>query len=272
LVPEKISVENMVTGRVEVLTVNRTRYGLDSYVPDDPESSSLIGLVWMNDATVRLVDKLGNEFQFDGLGRTTQMIIGDGYHIDYKYDRERIDATTFDKAPYQLNIDGSDREEIAGGKVKVPARLILSDERNVSQEIFTLDKRPSHRFARWLPQSGAASNYQFMVLMTDGSFRVEARDGNELVFDPGGRFRGITVPVLRALRQDDQRIELDYEYHNGQFRVRQARVMKEGLSASLYSIGYGYAPDGRLASVTGPDGTLNDIRYNANGVSMTARR
>ena len=262
----------MVTGRVEVLTFNRTRYGLDSYVPDDPDSSSLIGLVWMNDATVRLVDNLGNEFQFDGLGRTTQLIIGDGYHIDYKYDREHIDAKAFDDAPYQLKVDGSEQEGILGGKVKVPSRFVLSDHRSGSQEIFTFDKRPSHRFTGWLPQSGTASNYKFMALMTDGSLRVEDRDGDDLEFDPAGRFRGISLPVLRALRQDDRRVELDYEYHNGRFRVRQARVMKEGLSASLYSIGYSYAPDGRLASVTGPDGTQNDIQYDANGVSMNARK
>jgi ankyrin repeat protein len=108
-----------------------------------------------------------------------------------------------------------------------------------------------------------------VALLSNGSFSVEERDGNEIHFEHDGKFDNVTVPVLRGLRQGEERIEFEYEYREGQFRVRHAKVMQEGLSSPPYSIRYDYAPDGRLATITGPDGRVSEIHYTGSTTSIT---
>lgn len=269
-VPEKMRVENLITGQAEILTFNRTKYAIEAYVPDDA-ASTLLFMVWMSNGTVRLVDKLGNEFQFDGRGRTREMIISDDYKLEYLYDTETAGDSAFDKVPYELHQEGAARADLLGGRVSAPARFTLTDLRDGTKESFTVDRKPSQQLVGWAPDLGSKSKFQFMGLMNDGSFSVEDKDGNEIRFKGDGKFDNVTVPVLRGLRQGDERIEFNYEYRAGQFRIREARVMREGLSASLYSIRYDYGPDERLASVTGPDGKVSEIHYAGASVSLSAK-
>lgn len=259
--PESMRVENLITGKAEVLSFNRTRYETEAYVPDNAEASTLLFMSRTTDGTVRLVDKLGNEFFFDDQGRIRQVVISDDYKLDYLYDTEKAGVAAFGRVPYELHAEGAALADSPGGRIGPPARFTLTDLRDSSTEGFTIDRPTLPQRVSWAPDLGSKSKFHFVALLNDGSFTVEDREGGEIHFKRDGKFDNITVPVLRGLRQGGERIVFDYEYRGGQFRVRQAKVMKEGLSASLYSIRYEYGPDGRLAGIAGPDGNVSEIHY-----------
>jgi YD repeat-containing protein len=76
---------------------------------------------------------------------------------------------------------------------------------------------------------------------------------------------------VRGLSQGDHEIKFDYEFNEGRFRIREARVMRKGLTATLYAVKYEYGQDGRLAKVTTPTGQQVSITYDQEKVVVAAR-
>ena len=99
-IPERMVVENLLTGWEEVLTFSEDHYSIAGYVPDRLETSNLVGLFLLSDASFRLADKLGNEFQFDQDGRMTELILPTGqetdpFHVQYTYGMSEATASDF---------------------------------------------------------------------------------------------------------------------------------------------------------------------------------
>ena len=268
-VPERMRVEDLMTGRSEILTFSTSRYALECYVSSEPEASPWIAIVWMSNGSLRLLDKLGNEFQFDQSGRMTHMLISKDYTVEYLYDRERLDRGAFDQSPYRLRVDGDEMEEVAN--VMAPSHFVLVDEHSGSEETFVFDRDSSRNMAGWVPENGEASRYVFLVLMSDASFLLEDHRGGQVRFDGAGAFDYMSQPVVRALRQGDQRIEFEYEGRLNDFRIKPARVVQVGATSASYSVRYDYGYDGRLASVSASDGTKREINYEGPGTWITAQ-
>lgn len=57
----------------------------------------------------------------------------------------------------------------------------------------------------------------------------------------------------------------------GEFQISTARVLTEGVAASLYSVVYYYGEDGRLAKIKKSTGEEIWIRYDEGRVSVAAR-
>jgi hypothetical protein len=85
IIPEKMALENLLTGAREVLTFSTDRYTAAGWVPERLAHSQVIGLFLMSDASFRLADKLGNEFWFDGDGDLTDLVFGEGRRMRIKY-------------------------------------------------------------------------------------------------------------------------------------------------------------------------------------------
>ena len=73
----------------------------------------------MADASFRLIDKLGNNFCFDGAGYITDMVFSEKHHVHYCYLDSVTDA--FDKAPYRVDVDGDERTQFTN--LSIPRKM-----------------------------------------------------------------------------------------------------------------------------------------------------
>jgi hypothetical protein len=115
------------------------------------------------------------------------------------------------------------------------------------------------------------SRYMILAVMSDASFVLHDKQENQIAFDPAGGFDQITASVMKGLSQGDHEIKLDYEFNAGQFRIREARVMRKGLTTTVYAAKYEYGQDGRLSKVILPTGQEVAITYDQERVMVAGR-
>ncbi|HUU43089.1 MAG TPA: hypothetical protein VMX57_04880, partial [Planctomycetota bacterium] len=173
VIPEKMVLHHLVTGDREVLSFSTDRYAIAGYVPDRLESSQVIGLFVMSDGSFRLADKLGNEFRFDAAGHLTDTSLASGRRVHLEYARGFM--KTFERAPCRLVPAGPERQSFLN--VLVPARMKVRDLEDGSEEVLVFSSKRSA--AGYEPENPTVSRFSFLALMTDGSFRLIDRKGNE---------------------------------------------------------------------------------------------
>lgn len=267
VIPDQMTVRNIVTGRDETLTFSETRYSIVGYVPADLTTSSLIGLFLLSDGSMRLADKLGNEYQFDPAGRMTEVAISDSHRTIYEYGRQEASRDAYESAPYRLEPIGDERELVLNAVL--PRRLRLVDGSDAVQQVFVLNLNTASKLVGYTPES-AREDGVFLSLLSDGSFVLDRNNGETIAFFPDGSFSRRTVEVITGIRQSTHQVKLDYEFALGEFRIREARVLQEGLTATLYTVKYGYGEDGRLARVTTPTGETIQISQRDAGPGQQA--
>ena len=269
MIPERMAVENLLSGRKEILTFNKERYNLSGYVPDNAEQSGIIGLFWLTDRSLRLADKVGSEFQFDPTGRLTDMILTGNYIVSYKYGYEAVEAKAFQQPPFRVEAVGTERESVLN--VTLPKQMRFLDSRGRLLETFVFDRDNKYGVIGYSPLSGKNSKYRFLSFLTDGSFKLEEQQGRQLNFDQAGRFETLQEPVVKSLSQGDYEIFFDYQYQGNRFRIGTVRVMQKGASAPLYASYYSYGNDGRLSKVKRPSGNEITIKYQNDAVMLASQ-
>ncbi len=269
MIPERMAVENLLSGRKEILTFNEERYSISGYVPDNAEQSGIIGLFWLTDRSLRLADKVGSEFQFDPTGRLTDMILTDNYIVSYEYCYEVVEAKTFQRPPFRVEAVGTERESVLN--VTLPKYMRLLDSRGRLCETFVFDRDNEYDVIGYSPLSGKSSKYTILSLLTDGSFKLEEQQGRQFYFDQAGQFEKFQEPVVKSLSQGDYKVFFDYQYQEDKFRIGTVRVTQEGVIAPLYAAYYSYSNDGRLSSVKRPSGNEITIKYENDSVMLASQ-
>jgi len=246
MVPRRMVVMNELTGENESLEFSTNRYSVAGYVPLSTNSSKWVGLFILTDASFRLVDKVGSEFSFDTAGSLTDMVWSDDHHIHLDYLGK--EAVAFKKMPYLL-------EEMEGNKVKfrgheIAGRISIVNLVSKASESFKFD--PNGELVGYVPETGTKSAYRFCSLMTDGSFRLEDKLGNEVHFTEGGVFDHFVVgqkqDIVKAVSSGGHKVEFDYALGGGgQLLVAGARL--KGDEGQQYAMNYKYDSDDRLCEV-----------------------
>lgn len=252
IIPEQMAVVNLLTGEEEVLTFSTDQYTIAGYVPEELESSQVVGLFILSDASYRLADKLGNEFWFDQAGYLTNMILSDDHHYQFEY----VDGFTesFDNPPYQIQPIGDEQVEFLN--VVIPKEMEVVDLLNAVGETLTFSDEGE--FAGYKPQDEQESRFEILALMSDASFRLLDKGGNEIAFDPAGGFDGMApsskYPMVSAISQGKHRVDFTYSVDPlGTIRIASAQLLEEkGLTEVAHIVHYQYDDEGRLCRVIGP--------------------
>jgi len=246
-VPQKMLLQNLVSGDEEVLTFSTDRYSLAGYVPDKLASSQAIGLFLMSDASYRLADKLGNEFWFDAAGYLTDMRFSEEQqvHLDY------LDQGTaaLDDPPY--HVQPADGERITFLNARIPRRMKIIDNATGTAEVLAFSDQG--RIAGYVPEDKSKSRFQFLALMSDGSYRLLDKVDNEVNLSPAGDFVGM-IPsarhrMVKSLLDGNQRVQFTY-FLDGSGRIQVASAeLRDSTDTRAHAVRYEYDEENRLARV-----------------------
>lgn len=269
IISEKIVVKNLLTGRKEVLAFSKDRYSIAGYVPDDLENSSFIGLFLLSDASFRLADKLGNEFQFNQGGHLTEMVFSKEYHVKLEYGYAESKKEGFNALPYRIEPVTDKYEEFLN--IRLPKNMRVVDVINGKEEVFVFNNKNKYKIAGYTPLNENNSKYKILAIMTDGSYDLIDKQGNEVSFDPAGRLNRIRARVIKGLSQGNYKIKFDYEFNNGGPGIKEAHVLKGDQSTALYAMKYEYDNDGRLSKVLTPAGKDMEIKYDEQRVIVAMK-
>ena len=250
-IPEKMAVENLITGEQEVLTFSEDRYTNAGYVPEKIEKSQVVGLFLMTDVSYRLADKLGNQFWFDPSGYLTDMIFSEQQRVHVDYLGEFTDS--FDQPPYHVQPAGKERVKFLN--VRVPKKIEIVDlVRGGSEELVFSDKGEC---AGYVPEDEGKSRYKILALMSNGSYQLVDKEKNEVKFSPTGDFEGMIVhssyPIVKSVSQGGHKVGFTYTTDkSGKVFIAHAYLSENKDEAKpLYMIGYKYDDEGRLYRTKG---------------------
>jgi len=261
ILPKRMALENLLTGEHEVLTFSAKRYSIAGYAPDTLKASQVVGLFLMSDASYRLADKLGNEFAFDPAGYLTDMTFSEDHQFRFEYLKGFTDA--FEQIPYK--IQPVNDEQVAFLNVRLPKYMEIVDLINGTKETLTFSD--SGRIAGYLPQNLEKSRYQILALMSNRSFRLLDKEGNEIAFDAGGDFERMAVSskrrMINSISQGQYVVNFKYAIDNaGSIRIASAYLSKKGEEGAkpTYAVHYNYDNEGRLCQIIGPGSQLAGVR------------
>ena len=269
LIPEKMVVKNLLTTREEVLVFSTDRYSIAGYVPDNLETSNIIGLFLLSDASYRLADKLGNEFQFDQSGHLTDMFFSEKHHLHFDYGSIKAGKDSFPQVPYRIRPAGEQYVQFLN--TLIPEKMKVTNLINGNREtlIFSSDR---YALAGYVPEDEEQSKVKILALLSDGSFQLSDKRGIEVSFDPGGQFNGMSARVIKSISQGSHKVELSYEFQGETGpRVTKAKVLEKGKEDTLYAVEYKYGQDGRLCKVISPIGHEIGIKYDEERVIVGRR-
>ncbi len=253
ILPKTIALVDRMSGKQEILTFNPDRFSVAAYVPSDIKESQVVCILFLSDGSFRLLDKIENEFQFNGAGYLTDMIFSDLHQIHFEYQREF--AAQLENPPYK--IERASSEWVRFRSVRLPERLRVKNlEGEGSEElVFTNDQA----LIGYEPANPENSRFRFLALMSDLSYRLVDQNDDELVFSQSGEFQKIVCtsdkPLVQSMSSGNYSVEFGYTLNKaGEPVVAQATLAKEGQEESGIVMQYSYTADGRLgkASVMEP--------------------
>lgn len=247
VISQKMAVENLLTGEQEILTFDAERYSAAGYLPDKSASSQVIGLFMMTDASSRLIDKLGNEFWFDQAGYLMDMIFSEDHHIHLEYFDGVTDA--FEKAPYEVRPADAERTDFLN--VSIPKRMKITDRIHGDSEVLTFSNKGE--LAAYIPGNPEKSKYKMLAMMSDASFRLIAKNGNQAVISPSGQFDKMAFErrIIRSIAQGNRKLSFNYTVDkSGDLIIASANLFQsEEDTKPTYVVRYQYDEEGRLFSV-----------------------
>ena len=245
-VPVRMAIENLLTGRNEVLTFSTDRYSIAGYVPDKLASSQVVGLFVMSNASFRLADKLGNEFWFDPAGTLTDVAFANQDRIHYQYLAQATDA--FEHPPYAIRPTGAETVEYRGETL--PKRIVVRSAADSGEEILSFDL--TQAVATYFPADENRSRYQWLQWTPDSNYRLQDKQGNLAAFKKDGEFHAL-LPVLdsapiQSVSMGNQKIDMSYEINlAGRMVIAKAVLTTGDEHNPQLAVRYEYNSDGTLA-------------------------
>lgn len=261
-IPQRMVIENLCTGDQEVLTFSADHYAAAGYVPKEVESSQVVGLFLMSNASFRLADKLGNQFHFDQAGSLTDMYLSPhpDHHIHFEYADDFTAA--FTKSPYMVR--PVDNERVAFLNVRIPKRVSVTDLLHGDCEILTFDDK--NEIPGYVPQDTGASRFRLLALLTNGGLQLADIHGNEIRFDPDWKFKSM-LPcceqrMVRAMSMGRWKATFGYTIdHTGRVMIASASLSGSKPRAQpTHFVLYQHDDEGRLARVRHSTPSITHIR------------
>jgi hypothetical protein len=218
----------------------------------------------MSDTSYRLADKLGNEFWFDQAGYLTDMSFSQEHHISFEY----LHTTTedFEQSPYRLEASGEEKVEFLN--ILLPKTMVVKDLINGSSEAMTFSNKSA--VYSYIPENGENSRFKGLGLMSDGSFRLLDKKGNEIAFNSTGDFMNFVISLdclmVKSISEGPYKINFKYTIDNsGQVLIANANLSEKGTVEPLYVVKYKYDKEGLLCSINNSEtqvALLNDLVKN----------
>ena len=266
--PGEMKLHNLLTGVQETLHFDSERYSIAGYVPREEAATVSLGLFVLTDGSFRHVDRLGNEFHFNPGGWLVEMnLIGD-YTVRYEYDTAHITRQEIQDTPPVLNPHGDDRVSVFNASL--PESLEFLDS-NREHEIFRFDDNNTTEFVGYLADDPEASHFDFLALLNDASFVLEAKNGLRVRFDPNGQFMEADRTVLSKVICANHEAQFEYEYFGSDFRMKKVYVHELDSQSLTHQIAYNYDEQGRLVQVNSPSFRELDIEYSDSSVVANRR-
>jgi len=241
-------IEDLISGHKEIMEYNNDRYDTPCYLPQDIEISQNLGLFLTRRGTFRLVDKIGNEFEFDEDGYITDMIFGDDHVIHYEYSDEFLDI--FNNSPFKLKpvVD----LKTTFSNIVIPQKILVINLASNNEENFSFISKWG--IGAYIPNE--SDKYKKMVLKSDTTFRLFDKHDNEIAFNNSGVFIGIKKnkkngKFIKSLSMGGHKINFTYNlYKNNIALISNAQLYNiEDRYEPLHSVHYVYDKKCRLAKV-----------------------
>ena len=261
--PAELVVHNLLTGVSESLTLDSERYGLVGWLPR-AEGSPLVGAFLLEDGGVRLVDRVGAEFQFAASGELTRLHLGAEYVIEVEYETLELSQAPGAEGPTLTPVD---HERVTLGGISLPRRMRLTGP--ALDEVFRCDQDGALGCLGYLPES-EDSTYRDLSLMTDGSFRLCGSAGVQVEFDPAGACARSQVRVVSALRRGSMRMDLRQEATASGARITGVDVKIAGESRPEYAVRYLFDAAGELDAVLKRSGAPQVLTYQSDRVVLSS--
>ena len=218
-------------------------------MPEKVAPSQVVGLFLMSDASYRLADKLGNEFWFDQAGYLTDMIFSKDHHVRFRY-LDRM-TTAVEQPLYEVR--PVDQERVSFLNARIPKRMQVTDLVHGGSEVLAFSEKG--KIAGYVPKTDVASRFEMLAILSDASFRLLDRAGNNVSFDSAGDFTGLVATPKRRMVQSvsvgKQQVSFDYTIDQaGTVRIAKAQLTDEANgSQPTVMVRYQYDAEGRLARV-----------------------
>jgi len=244
-VPVKMAIENLLTGRNEVLTFSSDRYSIAGYVPDKLAASQVVGLFVMSNASFRLADKLGNEFWFDPAGAMTDVAFANQERIHYEYLERATDA--FERPPYEMRPAGDETVEYRGETL--PKRIVVRNAADSGEETLWFDL--TQNVATYFPADEKGSRYRRLQWSADNGYRLDDKYGNLAGFKQNGQFESLLPnldsSLIQSVSMGEQKIAMSYRVNSNGRIVIAKSTLTNGQHGPDLAIRYEYNADGTLA-------------------------
>jgi len=251
VIPQQMVVGNLCTGEKEILSFGKDHSAGVGYVPDKPESSQAVRLFLMSNASFRLTDKLGNQFQFDRGGHLTDMFFSSnpGHHLHVEYVDDFTDA--FDKDPYVVRPLG--KERVVFRNMRVPKRVKVTNLLHGNSEVLTFNEK--NRIVGYVPENEKSSRFRLAALLSNTGLQLADKHGNETVFDPNWKFEKMLPSrdrrMVRSVAMGSQKAAFSYTIDGaGKVMIATASLSVDRPEARpTHFVHYEHDDEGRLARV-----------------------
>ena len=243
-VPDVMVLRNLVSGREEEMRFDPDRYKIAGYVPADAAASVNIGLFFLTDGALRLADKLGCEYEFDRVGRLTQMSLTPQFRATFTYAEKPLGWQDYSILPFRFQPSGEER--VTFRNANLPKRLQLFDADAGSAEQFTFIADGPKNLVGYLPESPEHSAWWFAALKTDGTLTLTHRSGRTIAFDAAGQFLGETLSVVESVKSASHQVIFEYDMIADQYRIKSATVSNLETGLPAYRLDYAYDDRGSI--------------------------
>jgi len=246
IIPKKMALVNKMSGKEEVLSFDADKFNAAAYVPEDIKKSQVVGLFIMTDGSFRLLDKIENEFEFNGVGYLTDMIFSERHIIHFEYQKNF--AATLEKPPYK--IERAEGKWVKFRTIRLPEKLkIMNLVDGTSEEMVFTEERA---LVGYEPIDPNNANVRFLALMNDLSYRMLDKNENELLFNQSGVFQKMISTseeyLVESMSSGNYKVKFGYSLNkNGKLIIAQATLEKEGKSDKDITMTYAYGADGCLS-------------------------
>jgi len=250
-IPQRMKLENLCTGEEEVLGFSEDRHTGAGYVPTKLESSQVVSLIRMSNASFRLIDKLGNQFHFDPSGHLTDMFLSPdpNYHLHIEYVDGSTDA--FERAPYV--VQPVDKERVVFLNAMVPKQVKVTDLLHGTSEVLSFNSK--NAIPGYVSDDEKTSRYRLLAILSNAGLQLVDKHGNEVVFNSGWKFSKMLPSrdhrIVRSVSMGGQKVEFSYTI-DGSGRVIVARAaLSENKARAIptHVVRYEHDDTGRLCRV-----------------------
>lgn len=242
VIPARMAIENLLSGRREVLNFTTDRYEAAGYVPEKIGDSQVVGLFPMSNGSFRLTDKLGNQFHFDLAGRLTDAFLSPSrdHHLHVEYADEFTGA--FAPVPYAAR--PADVERVSIRNMSIPKRVEVTDLVHGHSEVLRLSEDLD--VVGYVPENEKASRFRQLALLSNRGLELRDKHGNVIRFDCGWDFEAVLPfpkrSMVRTMTMGGQRTTFSYTIDcDGRVVIATAAVCEDSPDAGAdYVVRYEY--------------------------------